>query len=785
MSRRQRTSQPKAHARSLPTPDQAAELSPLQMLGCVLVAVNLSGRLMFPTEDASFGSGLVFVLLGLLTGCIAVAVLFRDDQPVRIGRLDLLWLLLMVGIWVSGLTHSADFAGKLLTWEWTGIACVWFFLRFAVPQGLAQGPVVLLLVAFGLAQSLTAFWQLLVEFPHLRQLFENYDPMVLGQLEEMGIQRGSISEFQFRSRLYSNEAYGGFGHPNSLAGFLVLGIPLALSLLLSKRGHLVGRFILTICLIACVGGTLAAKSESAVVAAMFAAGGLFIASRGSQDAGTPGSESSAPNHWKFPSLAIAAIVFVGLVVVGWGTWFLAKTPVASLPGSLRSLRYRLEWWQGSLGVISESPWTGVGLGSFGNHYLRYKPEFSSEEIRDPHNFLVELAATTGLFTAAAYATLLVLTLSALGSGSRALHGADPKQSPNWMLWWMGAIAGMVTAVLTKSVGWTIVGAWLIALAFTWFARSSVSLCPQKLLSLGALFALTGIHLHWLVNGGINFPSLALATWTCAAAVTQPGGRLLSVRFPARAGLFLATAAVTFWFLINLFLPLVQREQIISQVRRTQGWHQQGRLLQEFAEKVPEDPSGWAQLAGFYTAVIQKLLPTRNRDADQTGAADSAYQQAVAAWNKAIDREPRKASYHRELAKLRLIAYQHSLDANALDEATRGFQTMLQIYPNSAVMNWELGYVLLLQQAKPQGEKELLLEAFWQLDSSPRQGMVETASALLAPAAKDDSVRQLKRALVLDQTPHIDRKLSDGQRLFARRILELQELDTQQLGADDR
>src|SRR5690606_33239916 len=86
---------------------------------------------------------------------------------------------------------------------------------------------------------------------------------------------------------------------------------------------------------------------------------------------------------------LAAAALIGVF------WTTLSTPVDSLPGALRSLKFRTEWWQGSAKVIGESPIWGVGYGHFGSHYLKYKPEFSSEEIRDPHNFLIELWASAG------------------------------------------------------------------------------------------------------------------------------------------------------------------------------------------------------------------------------------------------------------------------------------------------------------------------------------------------------------------------------------------------------
>ena len=71
-------------------------------------------------------------------------------------------------------------------------------------------------------------------------------------------------------------------------------------------------------------------------------------------------------------------------------------------------------------MIADHPLLGVGPGNFQDFYTRYKIPQASEEPVDPHNFLVEIAATAGvpamlLFVAA-------LLLFALRAGLLCLSG---------------------------------------------------------------------------------------------------------------------------------------------------------------------------------------------------------------------------------------------------------------------------------------------------------------------------------------------------------------------------
>ena len=47
-------------------------------------------------------------------------------------------------------------------------------------------------------------------------------------------------------------------------------------------------------------------------------------------------------------------------------------------------------------MIHDHPWLGCGPGNFGDYYTQYKLPIASEEIKDPHNFLFEVAANAGL-----------------------------------------------------------------------------------------------------------------------------------------------------------------------------------------------------------------------------------------------------------------------------------------------------------------------------------------------------------------------------------------------------
>ena len=70
-------------------------------------------------------------------------------------------------------------------------------------------------------------------------------------------------------------------------------------------------------------------------------------------------------------------------------------------------------------MLQESPWFGAGPGNFRQSYLRHKVAESSEEIRDPHNFLLEAWTSGGVIS------LLGILLCAGGLLRSLARDADP------------------------------------------------------------------------------------------------------------------------------------------------------------------------------------------------------------------------------------------------------------------------------------------------------------------------------------------------------------------------
>ena len=64
--------------------------------------------------------------------------------------------------------------------------------------------------------------------------------------------------------------------------------------------------------------------------------------------------------------------------------------------AIRSFQVRIDYWRATRAMIADRPWWGFGPGNFADYYTQYKLPAATEEVRDPHNFALEIATNAGL-----------------------------------------------------------------------------------------------------------------------------------------------------------------------------------------------------------------------------------------------------------------------------------------------------------------------------------------------------------------------------------------------------
>ena len=376
----------------------------MRRLALVLMAALVTARAFWPSEPAlkeGAGHGLTWVLAVFLVFGLAVAgALVSGRFRFRWSWTDALVIALMILVARSA-WHAVDRRPAInLAWEWIALGLTYLLVRNLPRTYSESSALAVVLVATAFAVSCYGLYQNGVELPMLRAAFQRNPQLILRQL---GIEPGGRGEEMLRNRLvFSNELFSTFALPNSLAGFVVGPLVLALAVSLhnlvrrdgpGSRWTVLGMaapviFVLLVCLIL-------TKSRSAWL-------GLLVA--------------LAFWAWharrQLPARVLMATglgglgVVTALVLAGLATGRLDREVLTQ---STMSFRYRWEYWQGAWGVITggasnlmsilRSPylWWGVGPGNFGGYYLRYKLPQASEEIQDPHNLFLEVWSTAGVW----------------------------------------------------------------------------------------------------------------------------------------------------------------------------------------------------------------------------------------------------------------------------------------------------------------------------------------------------------------------------------------------------
>jgi O-antigen ligase len=583
----------------------------LRRLALGLTAALITARAFFPSEPnlrEGAGDGLSWVRLVLVTVGIALAVpLLGGRFRFRFSVADALVVATMTLVAVSA-SHTLDRRPAIsLAWEWIALGFVYLLLR-NLPRTRGESSVLAgALVATAVAVSAYGLYQVKVELPLLQAEYQRNPRQIL---QKLNIEPGTRGELMLKSRLLgSTEPWSTFGLPNSLAGYIAgpFVILLAVGLYNLVRPDAPGSrwtalamaapsvLIVLVCLI--LGKSRSAQIGVAVSLCLLAVRGRRLA---------------RPRTLLAIGLS-GAVVVAGVVIAGLAT---RRLDLQVLTQSPKSLRYRIEYWRGAWGVITEGApsfvdalsrptfWWGVGPGNFAGPYLKYKLPEASEEILDPHNMFFEVWASGGFWA-------LVCLAAALGCAFWNLLGpprpevelpqADdsrrqrarrrerkldrdrapplgegeqddqPPSRTTWLMIFAGAGWLMVVLFVWLNPFQTdLFSRWLI-LGASWLAAALLigplwKRLPVPALALGA--GALAVVVNLLAQGGIGIPTVALGLWTIVALGLnlrddRPCSRIREYdsRMPA-LGLAVAWSAI-FGTFIGMVSPFWRSEAAIA------------------------------------------------------------------------------------------------------------------------------------------------------------------------------------------------------------------------------
>jgi hypothetical protein len=337
--------------------DQAAPIGPGPATGLVLDLIATSPALLILARraiDSQYRlrhswAAIAFLLLGLWAVC---STLWSADKFAAIVS-SMHWLAAMVLLWSS-------------------MQLVVTPLRLRIVAGVAIGVLLVLTVS--------GYYFRLVDW---RDLQTAWDTNRADILREHNWTADSFEAKQFEMRIRNGEPMGFSASPNTYAALLALLGTIAAGAAIQKiRDHDAGGWIAApiVCVVLALPCLILSGSKGAGGTAILAAIVLGVCAAHPEAL----RHQSRKIYW----LGWAAVVLFGCALVGHGLYHHTLFHV--------SLTFRWQYWVGAARLIAAHPLRGVGFENFGSRYLAYRLPIASEEVRDPHNFIVRIVAELGI-----------------------------------------------------------------------------------------------------------------------------------------------------------------------------------------------------------------------------------------------------------------------------------------------------------------------------------------------------------------------------------------------------
>lgn len=676
-------------------------------------------RPLFASEGAIFrGDGLPIVM-----GWLALAVFWllgavgHRRFPILFGWIDAA-MLLLVGIHtvaaIVGSYWGAPRPAINALWLWVSYFLAFFLVRqFAVGRREIRALVVAMIAA-GTVLAAYGLYQFFYELP-ATEAYYKANPEAALREAEMTLGAGTREIELFEKRLESREPLSCFALTNSLAGYLAPWLIVAMGIAVTATRTAEGRtpkpFWLGLLAVAGATGLclVLTKSRSGYLATLLGAGLVALLwSRGSR---LPSGKT----------LAIAAAliaVCLGVAVAIGGL----DLPVLS--EAVKSLGYRLEWWQSSLAMIADHPWLGCGPGNFQDCYLAYKLPHSSEGIADPHNFVFEIWTTAG--TAAMFALLAVIggffwtvlrvpkpsedaASTPCKAGDETVAATPSADDPRFV--YGGVAMGFVLSIFVGMVSEAAPSPWVplvglllasavMALLHDWVRFGSIS---AGLVAIGVTVLLVNL----LAAGSLGFPGVVGTLWLLMAlGLNLRGhGRSVPVKQVALYGLLAITFLLVVACYVTAYNPVLQARTAMHPANATPFDPLAEKRLLDAAEADPFSAEPWVRLTGLTFAQWEAGGPPELLGRFELYAS------------KTMQLAPQSPSIRWSIGEYYSRAYAKMGKKEHLDRAIDAYRLAIVRYPNNAV--YEASLAIALNTAGDQaGFEEHAERARWLDEATP-------------------------------------------------------------------
>lgn len=683
------TARPPRHARSTAAKSPAAAPGSLFVWqprhGLLAAAMAcLVARVLIPSESALDDvAGVFFAIAWMaIAGFTALEVWRNGAKDWRPASSEL--AILALALWHGAAAVVATRTGSPRpaingAWLWLSYAAAYFSLRRLLLHELERRAAVAVMISLACAVSVFGIEQFAIEMPATRAAYyANPEAALRAAGVNISTDPNSRERILFEQRLESTEPFATFALTNSLAGFLTPWLLVACFVALQAYlrqsnsrwvwlGPLVSGVPIALCL-------LLTKSRSAYVATAAGMGvGLML---------QPTVRNRLRPGWLLAgACALAALVALGAAVGALDREILTEAG--------KSLGYRTQYWRASWEMLADSPVFGVGPGQFQTVYTQYKAPTASEVVADPHNFLLEVAATSGvpaLLLLLAFAFFVAREWMRSKEASPAAT-AEPVKSAGstWII--AGGLLGVPLAFPIGLLAYSMPSAIaffncvpvMLAALGLWHAWGRQGTLDHVLPLLGAAALLVNL----LAAGGIGIPAVAGTLWLLLALCAQPplAADAHEARprawYPAIWTIGMGAAVLAAYFLS--FRPMAA-----AQAARQAALAAPRTAEKHLLEAAAADP--WAVTASRELAALRYHRWETSPSAENWQAVAEAIREALA-------RSPQSALAWQHAGEQYLAAYRRMHDAALLEASIQAFEKATSLYPNSAAYHADLAEAL--------------------------------------------------------------------------------------------
>ena len=574
----------------------------LDILLALFAALAVALRPLLPGHG---GDANLWVEMCIFVAAMAWLVRMAMTRRLRLVRtgvaLPAMALLLVATISTARSPHKAASVTTLL--EWLSYAVLFFVLVHATAGSLDRRFFLRLLWASAFAVCLYGLFQQFVNLPLLReQILSDPERVKL----ELGLRDEDYLHLAERAR---GRIFATFLLANSFAGFLALVFPGFVGYVLDRlrAGDRRKPFVVVAALwvAAALLCLLFTYSKGGWVS--FAVGtGLFCVLLG---------KGLVRRHWR---LAVGLAAGAALAV---GALFAARVVrVQVFRDAVGSMDVRLGYWRGGWAMAKAHLATGVGLGTFGSHYPRYRwPQ--ARATQQAHNDYLQVLAELGIVGLAAFVWLWASLLR---------RAAAPRAGPGGSEFppRIGYVAGILAFALGNTMvaftvaGWGTESWWPVpkdvcdlalvaALAVGWVACFAAlgrgeRTPPGELCRKGLLCGLVAFLVHCAVDFDYHEPGVVLTAWVVAALAVARRGEVVERRLRPVWAVALGAAALLAMVGFQVHLTRSMRAESEREMARS-------RMVEAHEAYQAHDAERWARLLAESRRHYERALAARPLD----------------------------------------------------------------------------------------------------------------------------------------------------------------------------